>query len=147
MHPETKNLHHAVRDGVTRAVAAIGLAGIALIHLLDAPSKFSETPYMGWLYVGLMIASLATAFALVRGSWSPAWGAALVLPACAIVGYVLTRTVGLPQAHGDVGNWKEPLGMASLLVEGSLVAVAGHVLVERALGRAPARARFQSVTA
>jgi hypothetical protein len=145
MNRDTENLHHVVRDGVTRAVAAIGLTGVALIHLLDAPSKFSETPYMGWMYVGLMIGSLATAFALVRGSWSPAWGAALLLPAGAIVGFVLSRTTGLPQAHGDVGNWKEPLGMASLLVEGSLIALSGSVLLERVLGLAPARARLESV--
>jgi hypothetical protein len=141
------SLHHVVRDGVTRAVAAVGLTGVALIHLLDAPSKFQETPYMGWMYVALMIGTLATAFALVRGSWSAAWGAAAFLPLCAIVGFVLTRTTGLPQAHDDVGNWSEPLGMASLLVEGSLVALAGYVLGERALGRAPATRRRPEIRA
>ena len=131
MNQET--LHHVVRDGVARAVTAVGLAGVALIHLLDAPSKFSETPYMGWMYIGLMLGALGTAFALVRGSSSLAWGAAALLPLSAIVGFVLTRTVGLPQATGDIGNWSEPLGMASLLVEGTLVAVAAHVLGERAV--------------
>jgi hypothetical protein len=140
MTTEREIIHDVVRDGVARAVAAVGLAGVALIHLLDAPSKFSETPYLGWMYVLLMCGALATAFALVRGSWSPAWAAAVLLPAGAIVGFVLTRTVGLPQAHGDIGNWKEPLGMASLLVEGTLVAVGGHVLLERAFGRTRAGA-------
>jgi hypothetical protein len=44
------------------------------------------------------------------------------------VGYTLTRTVGLPQAMGDIGNWTEPLGLASLFVEGSLVALACTML-------------------
>jgi hypothetical protein len=111
MHPETKNLHHAVRDGVTRAVGAIGLAGVALIHLLDVPGKFSETAYMGWRYIGLMVGSLATAFALVRGSWSPAWGAALLLPAGALAGYVLLeRALGLAPARAPHSVSYSPAG-------------------------------------
>jgi hypothetical protein len=46
----------------------------------------------------------------------------------AITGYTLTRTVGLPSATGDVGNWLEPLGLASLFVESILVAVTAYVL-------------------
>jgi hypothetical protein len=40
-----------------------------------------------------------------------------------IVFYVLDRTVGLPNASGDIGNWVEPLGLASLVVEGFVVAI------------------------
>ena len=133
-------LHHAVRDGITRTLAIVGLAGVALIHLLDAPGKFTETPYLGWMYVGLIAACLLVAGALVRTSDRRAWAAAAALPASAIVGYVLTRTTGLPQAMGDVGNWSEPLGIASLFVEGSLVALSGAVLASRAAG-APAQIR------
>ena len=50
------------------------------------------------------------------------------MPASAIIGFTLTRTVGLPQAHDDIGNWSEPLGLASLFVEGTLIAVAGYAL-------------------
>ena len=119
------------RELIARGVAVVGLAGVALIHLLDSLGKFQETPYMGWMYIGLIAASLATAFALVRTSDTRVWTAALVLPASAIAGFVLTRTVGLPLATEDIGNWGEPLGMASLLVEGSLVALAAAVLGER----------------
>ena len=57
-----------------------------------------------------------------------AWAAAVLLPLGALVGYTLTRTVGLPQATADIGNWTEPLGLASLFVEGSLVALACTML-------------------
>lgn len=33
-----------VRDGVARAVAVVGLAGVALVHVLDLPGTFGETP-------------------------------------------------------------------------------------------------------
>src|SRR3954447_17297259 len=102
MHTSTED---AAREVVARAVAAVGLTGIALIHLLDAIGKFHETPYMGWMYVGLMLSCLAAAGALIRTNVREAWLAAIALPASAIAGYTLTRTVGLPHAHGDIGNW------------------------------------------
>jgi hypothetical protein len=37
--------------------------------------------------------------------------------------------VGLPQATGDIGNWSEPLGLASLMVEGCLIALSSTVLL------------------
>lgn len=124
-------MNRAVRDGVTRAVGAVGLVGIGLIHLLDASSKFHETPYMGWMYVGLIAGALVTAFALIRGRSVTAWLAAGGLAASAMLGFTLTRTVGLPQAHGDIGNWSEPLGMASLFVEAAVLALAVSALTER----------------
>jgi hypothetical protein len=39
-------LKAAVRDGVARAAGVVGLAGIGLIHLLDLPTKLTETPYL-----------------------------------------------------------------------------------------------------
>ena len=101
-----------VRDGVARAVAIVGLGGIALIHLLDAPSKFDETPYMGWMYIGLMLSCIALAGTLWRSSDRRAWIATAILPLTVIAGFTLTRTTGLPQADGDIGNWTESLGLA-----------------------------------
>ena len=124
----TETLVHAVRDGIARTIAVVGLAGVALIHLLDIPGKFQETPYLGWLYVALILGCVAVAASLVHSSDPRAWTAAALLPLGAIAGYTLTRTVGLPQAMDDIGNWSEPLGMASLFVEGSLVALSGAVL-------------------
>src|SRR5437763_401675 len=97
-----------ISDGIARAVAAIGLCGVALIHLLDLPGKFDETPYMGVMYVSLIVASLALAAILIRTSDTRAWAAAGALAAAVIVGYVLSRTTGLPQSMDDIGNWSEP---------------------------------------
>jgi len=138
--PDTP-LDRAARQLVARAVAAVAHAGVGLIHLLDGIGKFNETPYMGWMYVGLILACLATAGALVWGNIREAWIAALLLPLSAIVGFVLTRTTGLPQATGDIGNWSEPLGLAALFTEGCLVLVAGTALAALAPVRILSRAR------
>jgi hypothetical protein len=124
----TDHLAAAVRDGVTRAAGAVGLAGIGLIHLLDLPSKLDETPYIGWMYIALIAGAILCAFELMRTGSDAAWTAAALLALGAMIGYTLTRTVGLPAATGDVGNWLEPLGLASLFVEGILICLGVYVL-------------------
>lgn len=50
---------------------------------------------MGWMHLGLIAACLAVAAELVRSGSRRAWPGALTLPLCALVGFTLTRTVGL----------------------------------------------------
>jgi multisubunit Na+/H+ antiporter MnhE subunit len=114
---------HIVRDVATRAVLAVGLAGIALIHLLDSIGKYSETRYLFWMYIALIVASLVTAAGVLFTRSRAMFLVAAGLAASAIVGYVLSRTTGLPNAKDDIGNWTEPLGLASLFVEGVVIAV------------------------
>ena len=137
--PHDPVLRRYASQMVARAAAVVGLAGVAVIHLLDSIGKFHETPYMGWMYIGLMAGCIATGAALVAGHFREAWLAAVVLPLSAIVGFVLTRTTGLPQAHGDVGNWTEPLGLAALFTEGVVIAIAAYALTALQPVRATAR--------
>jgi len=122
-----------IDNTIARAVAVIGLAGVALIHLLDAPGTFADAPYKGWLYVALIVGCLATAGVLIRESDPRAWAAAALLPLGAALAFVVSRTVGLPQGADDIGNWTEPLGLASLFVEGCLVVLSARVLAARAV--------------
>jgi hypothetical protein len=139
------HLHHLARDIATRAVVAVGLAGIALIHLLDSIGKYHETRYVFWLYVALMVASLVAAAAVLHSARRSVWLAAASLAAGAITGYVISRTVGLPSATDDIGNWTEPLGLASLFVEATVVGVSlyGYAATDRSRAvaalRGPAR--------
>ena len=123
MSNEFDSIRDVVRDGIARAIAIVGLAGIALIHLLDAPGTFQDSAYKGWLYVGLIVGCVGAAAALIRAGDRRAWTAAALLAAGAMLAYVVSRTIGLPQGADDIGNWNEPLGIASLFVEGALVAL------------------------
>lgn len=112
----------ADRQITLRLLATGGLVAITVIHLLDLPSKLDETPYLRVLHILGPIATSLLAAALIVGSrgrigWLLA-GAAAIATA---VGYCLSRTTGLPNAAGDIGNWTEPLGVASLIIEGCVV--------------------------
>jgi hypothetical protein len=116
-------LRGLVAEVAARATVAVGLAGIALIHLLDSIGKWSETRYLFWMYVALMVGSLGTAGAVLFTRSRLSWLVAAGVAASALIGFVINRTVGLPNAMDDIGNWTEPLGLASLFVEGAVVAV------------------------
>ena len=131
-----EHLSVVARDAITRGVAVVGLAGVALIHVLDAHDTFVSSPYKGALYLGLIGGTLLTAAALLRGSDARAWAAAGALSIGAFLAFVYSRTVGLPGGADDIGNWWEPLGLASLFVEGCVVALSASVLAERLRARA-----------
>jgi hypothetical protein len=134
-------LHHRV---LTRAVGVIGLLGVALIHLLDLPSKFHEVPYLGFAYLALIVATLVVAAVLVRHDSRRAWTAAVVLAGATFLGYALRRTTGLPSATDDVGNWFEPLGLASLFIEACVVVVSGYALQTPATSELVAETRTEA---
>lgn len=119
--------HH--RHPVFRAAGAGGLVGIALVHLLDLPGKLGETPYLGVAYIVLIVASLAAAVLLVLEGDRRQWLLAGGLAAATMVGYAINRTVGMPGAMDDIGNWTEPLGLLSLLCEGFVVILAARAVV------------------
>jgi hypothetical protein len=110
---------------VIRASAVIGLAGIALVHVIDTPDKFSELPYVGVMFLGLIAASLGVAALLIRKDDARAWVLAALLSAGTMLAFGLSRVIGLPGDHGsDIGNWSEPLGLVSLLIEGCVLLLA-----------------------
>jgi hypothetical protein len=119
----------AARDVLARGLAIVGLLGVALIHVLDAIPTFSELPYKGWLYVSLIVGSLVVAALLVRGGSRRVWAATAGLAIGAAAGFVYSRTVGLPGAADDIGNWSEPIGVAALFVEAAVLAIASFALV------------------
>jgi hypothetical protein len=125
-------------DVIMRAVGAVALAALAMIHVIDLPGTLGTVPLVGAGYLGIIAAAVVTGGVMITRSHWLAWAAAGVLAVSAMGGYVLTRTVGgFLGDHGDVGNWRCPLGIAALSVETLLILLA-------ALAAWQARARAAS---
>jgi hypothetical protein len=107
-----------------RGVAVIALAGIALVHVVDATGKFHETPYLGWAYVALIVGCVVIAGMLIEHDDRRTWIVVAGISILAFVAYSLSRTTGLPAAKDDIGNWFEPLGLATIFAEATATAVA-----------------------
>ena len=79
---------------------------------------------MGVLFVVLTAAcAVLAAAALVRGGRA-VYLLTVLTCGLAVVGYAATRLVAFPMLADDVGNWLEPLGVASIVSESIAVAAA-----------------------
>ena len=128
-----------------RAVGALALATLAVIHVLDLPGTLGPTPLVGIGYLGIIAAAILIGGVLIARPHRLAWAAAAAVAASAMIGYVLTRGLrgGFLGDHGDVGNWHCPLGIAALSVESVIILLV--LLV--ALGAWQARIHAASVAA
>ena len=129
----------AVREGAVRATVAVGLGAIAAIHAVDAVGKWTETRYMFWMYMAAIVGAIVVAAAAIFGRSRVALAGAAAVAGSVLLGYVLDRTFGMPDATGDIGNWTEPLGLASVVVEAATLAVAIGGLLMRGVTRGVAR--------
>ena len=119
------------RTIVWAGVALMLVTGI--VHLIDAPDAFDEATYKGLLFAANGIGALIAAVGIARGARSWGWGLGLLVAAGAFVGYVASRTIGLPGIPAEPDAWLEPLGVVSLVAEGLLVGLA--IWANQALGR------------
>lgn len=119
---------------VRRIAVGLALAVTAAIHVLDLPGKVEEAPYLAVSYVFLIVAAVVIMERIFRGGILIDYLAAIGLGLAILLAFVVNRTIGLPGATGDIGNWLEPLGLLSLIVEGFVVwqAAAAVALLRRA---------------
>ncbi|HET7386252.1 MAG TPA: hypothetical protein VFJ19_06245 [Nocardioidaceae bacterium] len=111
------------------AIITILVAGA--VHIPVTPMHLEEAPYIGWLFIVLTVACFVLAVGLAAFDTGAIWLASGVATALAVIAYVLSRTVGLPQIGDDVGNWLEPLGVAAIVTEALTAAIAVRVLMAR----------------
>jgi hypothetical protein len=122
-------------DVITRAVAVQALAALAVIHVVDLPGTLGPDRLVGIGYLGIIAAAIVIGGAMIARSLWLAWAAAGGLAVAAMAGYVLTRALagGFLGDHGDVGNWRCPLGIAALSVEALIILLtAGRAWLARA---------------
>lgn len=101
------------------------MALTAIIHFYDASDALSEIAYKGILFILNGLGALVAAYGIFRGAgWG--WLLGLLIAGGAIVGYVISRTVGMPGLPVD--PWLEPLGVLSLVAEGLFVLLAPYAL-------------------
>jgi hypothetical protein len=126
-------------DVIARAVGAVALAALAMIHVIDLPATLGPIPLVGVGYLGIIVAAIVAGGLMVARSDWLVWAVAGGLAASAMGGYVLTRALpgGFLGDHADVGNWRCPVGLAALSVETLLILLAVWQVRIRATRSAP----------
>jgi hypothetical protein len=117
---------------VIRIVAALLALGIAAVHVADQGSvtAFASPDWLGWSYRLIEVGGIATALALLlpRPAW-PGWAAGALLGIAPLLGYLASRTFGVPGDSGDVGNWGDWVGTVSLVLEAALFVLSVSMLM------------------
>lgn len=116
-----------------RLLGALLALAVVVIHVKDQGGFPGDKtpPYVGIGYYLLEAVGVVLAFALVTGLGRhtvKVWLLTLGVAVGPLLGFVLSRGPGLPDYTDDRGNWTEPIGVASLVVEGALALVTLTVL-------------------
>ena len=109
----------------------VAILAVGVIHLVYAPGEYEETPYVGILFfvtfllsllaaIGIYMEALITtwvrgSFLNVRAAFFWGWTLGWVLCVGSILGYLVSRTVGLPVAGAE--EWGPLPAFLSILVE------------------------------
>ncbi len=111
-------------DTHVRQLGAGLLAATGALHLALAPEYLHEQAYIGVLFILGGLTALTIAARLWRADDRLAWGVGAAIAAGMAVGFVLSRTLGLPGFHEH--EW-ELSGLVSLVLElGFLGTLAWH---------------------
>jgi hypothetical protein len=110
------------------------LAVVIAIHATELAGKVEEVAYLGFGYVAL-IAAAFTAIVMLAVGDRRGWALAGATAGATLIGYVLTRTTGLPGSTDDVGNWGETLAIWAMVAELGICGLAA-VAIRRDRARA-----------
>ena len=92
-----------------RLVSALLALGVASVHVADQGgiTAFNSPDWMGWAFRVIEAAGVLTALVLLL-PWSAwvGWAAGVLLGTGPFLGYVASRSVGVPGDHADIGDRK-----------------------------------------
>lgn len=135
------------RDGVIaptlppaaiRGVGALLALAVAAAHVADqgGVTAFTAPDWLGWAYRLIEVGGVLVAGLLLwPRSGRLGWAAAALLSIGPFVGYLASRTVGVPGDPADVGNWADWVGTVALLVEAALITIGLGMVLEMSPAR------------
>ncbi|MGH3472776.1 MAG: hypothetical protein ACRDPG_12145 [Nocardioidaceae bacterium] len=123
-------LFEPVRTTWRYPAAALAIAA-GMAHVPVTPAHLQEAPYIGVLFILLTVACVLLATALLISDVPLVWLSLGGVCLLAVIGYAVSRTIGLPMMADDIGNWGEPLGIVSIATETLVVMLAAVTLRQR----------------
>lgn len=135
----SSNADRSARTTATVGLRAAAVAGavlavaVTVIHVLDQGgiTALKDPAYLGYGYWVLELGGLLCAVLLLTSARRAGWVLAVGVAAGPLLGIILSRSVGLPDATDDIGNWGEPLGVLAMIVEAVLLVLALTALTRR----------------
>lgn len=90
---------------------------VGLSHVLISGEHFIAAPYLGVLFLLNCAGSILAAAGLAWGAYRWAWLLGVLIAGGAFVGFIASRTIGLPGFEEAVGQWWNLPGLLTLAFE------------------------------
>jgi hypothetical protein len=104
-------------------LAGIGLIlAVGVVHLVEIPSHYEISPYLGVLFAVNFALTLVAAFGIQQGSKVWGWSLGAVISILSLLAYLVSRLFGLPAAPELIGEWTSALGSLAMIFEGMFLA-------------------------
>ena len=134
MRPEARAAPEGFAGRIVGWLGAYLISFVGLLHLLLSGEHLHYAAYLGILFLLNFAASAVAAVGIVRTGGRWAWLLGVAVAGGALVAFLWSRTVGLPNYPDGVGQWLNFAAWMSWAFELPFLAVAGIALTPR--GRA-----------
>ena len=110
------------------------IVATGLIHFINMADAYHDMAYKGVAFAINGVGALVSAVGIYRGARSWGWMLGIAVAGGALLGYIASRTIGLPGLPAEPDAWFEPMGVASMVAEAGFLMIAFQAL--RTLSRA-----------
>ncbi len=112
-----------------RSIAIVMAAVEVVIHAVLAPTHLKETPYIGALFIAATVILTGVLVSLVlRRTRTAGWIVGAVSSAGMFIGFIVSRTVGLPDYHE---SWTSDGGLGLLSLPPELIFIGAALYAVR----------------
>jgi hypothetical protein len=110
-----------IKPRILQWLGIVLIVQIGLFHIINAQAEYEEAAYMGYLFAANFFGALIAALGIQRRQvW--AWALGLVIAAGSLVGFLWSRTLGMPGM--GIEEWETPYGLVSMALEGLFIGLA-----------------------
>jgi hypothetical protein len=107
---------------LTRIAGILLILAVGAVHLVEIPSHYDISPYLGVLFAGNFAGTLVAAFGIWRGVKGWGWTLGAVTSSLSLLAYMASRLFGLPAAPELTGEWTSALGSLAIIFEAMFLA-------------------------
>jgi hypothetical protein len=107
---------------LTRLAGIIFILALGVVHLVEIPSHYEISPYLGVLFAVNFAGTLVAAFGIWRGAKGWGWTLGALISLLSLLAYLASRLFGLPAAPELAGEWTSALGSVAMILEGTFLA-------------------------
>ena len=107
---------------LTRIAGIVLILVVGTVHLVEIPSHYDISPYLGVLFAVNFACTLVAALGIWRGAMGWGWTLGTLISFLSLLGYLVSRLFGLPAASELAAEWTSALGSVSMIFEAMFLA-------------------------